>query len=86
MACGCFPIAGDIESIREWITPWVNGLLVPPDNHEALARAIIKTVENTELLNNARVINRKLLLQKADANLILQKLKLFYDDLMNPDS
>lgn len=86
MACGCFPIAGDIESIREWITPGVNGLLVPPDNHEALARAIIKTVENTELLNNARVINRKLLLQKADANLILQKLKLFYDDLLNPDS
>ena len=31
MAIGCFPIAGDIESLREWIVPGVNGLLVEPD-------------------------------------------------------
>ena len=30
MACGCFPIAGDIESIREWITPGKNGMLIDP--------------------------------------------------------
>ena len=30
MALGCFPIAGDIESVREWITPGVNGILVDP--------------------------------------------------------
>ena len=23
MACGCFPVVGDIESLREWITPGV---------------------------------------------------------------
>jgi glycosyltransferase involved in cell wall biosynthesis len=28
MACGSFPVAGDLDSIREWITPGVNGLLV----------------------------------------------------------
>jgi hypothetical protein len=28
MACGCFPVAGDLESIREWITHGQNGLLV----------------------------------------------------------
>ena len=27
MACGCLPVVGDIESMREWITPGVNGLL-----------------------------------------------------------
>ena len=27
IACGCFPVAGDLESIREWITPNENGLL-----------------------------------------------------------
>ena len=27
MTIGCFPVAGDIESLREWITPGVNGLL-----------------------------------------------------------
>ncbi len=28
MACGCLPVVGDLESLREWITPGVNGLLV----------------------------------------------------------
>jgi glycosyltransferase involved in cell wall biosynthesis len=32
MACGCFPVASDLESIREWITPGVNGLLVDPSD------------------------------------------------------
>ena len=40
LACGCFPIAGDIESLREWITPGENGLLVDPGDPEALAEAI----------------------------------------------
>ena len=30
MACGVYPIVGDIELLREWITPGVNGLLVNP--------------------------------------------------------
>ena len=30
MACGCIPVAGDIESLREWITPGLNGLLFDP--------------------------------------------------------
>ena len=30
MACGCFPVAGDLESIREWIENGRNGLLVDP--------------------------------------------------------
>ncbi|RPH74349.1 glycosyltransferase, partial [bacterium] len=30
IACGCFPVAGDLESIREWITPDANGLLFDP--------------------------------------------------------
>jgi hypothetical protein len=30
MACGSFPVVGDIESMREWIEPGVNGLLVDP--------------------------------------------------------
>ena len=32
MACGCLPVAGDLESLREWITPGQNGLLVDPND------------------------------------------------------
>ena len=27
MACGCFPVAGDIASLREWIEDGKNGLI-----------------------------------------------------------
>ena len=54
MACGCSPIAGDIKSIREWITPEVNGLLVNPLNSNALARAILTAISQPELRQQAR--------------------------------
>ena len=49
MACGCFPVAGDLESIREWITPGVNGLLVDPSDADALAEAILSALDQPEL-------------------------------------
>ena len=30
LACGCFPVVGDIESLREWLEPERTGLLVDP--------------------------------------------------------
>ena len=41
MACGCFPIAGDIESLREWIVPGKNGFLVEPNKPQSLAEALL---------------------------------------------
>ncbi|MBE3065757.1 MAG: glycosyltransferase [Spirochaetes bacterium] len=34
MACGALPVMSNLESIREWITHGVNGLLFDPDNPE----------------------------------------------------
>ena len=41
MACGCLPVVGDLESLREWITPGVNGLLVDLSHPQELAEAIL---------------------------------------------
>ncbi len=49
MACACFPIAGDIESLREWIVPGVNGLLVDPGDPAALADGILLALDQREL-------------------------------------
>jgi glycosyltransferase involved in cell wall biosynthesis len=40
MACGCYPVVGDIESLREWITPGVNGSLIDPGDVKALRMAV----------------------------------------------
>jgi glycosyltransferase involved in cell wall biosynthesis len=78
MACGCFPIVGDIESLREWITPGINGLLVPPDNPQALTEAVILALENPSLRENARGVNRGLVRQRAEVNLVRAQMKVFY--------
>lgn len=45
MACGCFPVAGDLVSIREWIEPGGNGLLIDSTQPESLAQAVVEALE-----------------------------------------
>lgn len=83
MACGCFPVAGDIESIREWIEPGKNGLLVDPHDPRALADAIIQAVRSPDLRTQAIEINQKLVHEKAALEITRPRIKAFYDALIN---
>ncbi len=49
MACGLFPVAGGIESVREWIDDGVNGLLCDPASPEAAAGAIVRALRDADL-------------------------------------
>jgi glycosyltransferase involved in cell wall biosynthesis len=73
MACGCTPVAGDIESLREWITPGVNGLLVDPGDPRVLADAICTALEDVELQNRARAHNLELIRTQAAYIPVMQK-------------
>jgi glycosyltransferase involved in cell wall biosynthesis len=66
MACGCFPIAGDIESLREWITPGENGLLVDPADPQELAEAIVKAISQPEMRQAAKEKNLQLVKDRAE--------------------
>ena len=57
MACGCFPIAGNLDSIREWITSGKNGILTDATNPQHLADAILEGLENKNLRNQAAGLN-----------------------------
>ncbi len=48
MACACPVIASDIPGYNEIITHGINGILVPPRNHQALARAIINVIKSKD--------------------------------------
>ncbi len=61
MACGCFPVAGDLESIREWVTHGHNGLLVDPNNPQAIADAILIALEREDLRREAAGLNEKII-------------------------
>jgi glycosyltransferase involved in cell wall biosynthesis len=78
MACGCFPIAGDLESIREWITPGQNGLLVDPDNPQSIADAILFALENENLRRNAAGLNAKIISARAEYEQNMELVGEFY--------
>jgi len=85
LASGCFPIAGDIESIREWITSGVNGLLVDPGAPTALAEAIMQALDQPELRARAREINLRLVQERAEYGGVMRQAEAFYQSvLINP--
>lgn len=66
MALGAFPIVTDIPGNREWIVDGLNGYLFPPGDSGALADKIVMALENPELVERARTLNRKLIMERAD--------------------
>lgn len=86
MACGCFPIAGDLESIREWITPGHNGLLVDPNDPQAIADAILTALENENLRHEAAGLNAKIISARAEYEGSMEKVVGFYEEVANSAS
>jgi glycosyltransferase involved in cell wall biosynthesis len=78
MACGCFPTAGDLESIREWITPGENGLLFDSTNPQSIAEAIIQGIENKNLREKAAGLNQEIIATRAEYRTNMQRAEEFY--------
>ncbi len=83
LVCGCFPIAGDIKSVREWITPGENGLLIDPLDPGALAKAILKALAEPGLIKQAQDYNMQLAKTRAGLVNTRPKIKSFYENLLN---
>ncbi len=82
MACGSFPIVGDIESLHEWITQGVNGLLVDPSDPKALAEAISSAIAQPELRRQARERNLRLVGERAEYGKVMQEAEAFYRQMI----
>jgi glycosyltransferase involved in cell wall biosynthesis len=79
IACGCFPAAGDLESIREWIQPGKNGLLFDANNPQSIANALIEALENKNLRNQAAGLNRELIATRAEYASNMYRAEAFYE-------
>ncbi|MBI5951287.1 MAG: glycosyltransferase family 4 protein [Chloroflexi bacterium] len=82
MACGCFPVAGDLESIREWITHAQNGLLVDPTNPQSIADAILLALEREDLRREAAGLNTKIISARAEYGVNMEKALEFYRSMI----
>jgi glycosyltransferase involved in cell wall biosynthesis len=78
MACGCFPIVGNVESLWEWITPGTNGQIVDAGDPQALADAILNALENNNLRVQAARENSRIIAERADYSICMAQAKDFY--------
>jgi glycosyltransferase involved in cell wall biosynthesis len=78
MACGCFPVAGDVESIREWITPGVNGLLVEPGKSQSVAEAVLLALDQPTLRSAAAEANLEIIRSRAETGFVRSQMEVFY--------
>lgn len=81
MACGCFPVAGDLESIREWITDGENGLLADTTDPYRLAESLVRALKSKDLREQAAGLNAKRIVENAEYQACMKKASNFYENL-----
>jgi glycosyltransferase involved in cell wall biosynthesis len=82
MACGCLPVTGDIESMREWISDGVNGLLCDPNDPASIARAILRGLDDAALRDRARSHNANLIGERAEYGRTMHRVESFYETVL----
>ncbi len=85
IACGVFPIVGDIESLREWITPGANGFLVDPGDPQDLASATIAAILDGDLRASASTLNQKIVDERAEREIVGERARHFYQQMVSQD-
>jgi glycosyltransferase involved in cell wall biosynthesis len=77
LACGCFPVVGDIASLREWLKNGVNGLLVDPRDPQQAADAMIRAVADEGLRKGALKMNYEMIRSRAEVSGVREKYRSF---------
>ncbi|MDP2715682.1 glycosyltransferase family 4 protein [Rheinheimera sp.] len=81
-ACGRAVITTDVPGCRDAITPDVTGLLVPVKDSAALAGAIEKLVNDSDLRLSFGVAGRRLAEREFDINSVVNKHFAIYEELL----
>jgi glycosyltransferase involved in cell wall biosynthesis len=81
MWAGAVPIAGDIPSIREWITTGHNGTLVDPNSANALAEAMSMALDDPAWRLSAARRNREVVERRAGRDATRIRVAQFYEQV-----
>jgi len=83
MACGTYPIAGDLESLREWIDEDRTGSLIDPGDPAALAHAVIRALQDEPLRAEAARQNSRLIAERAGYAAGMARAEAAYHELLS---
>jgi glycosyltransferase involved in cell wall biosynthesis len=81
MACGSYPILGDLRQYKELVQDRVNGRLVPIGNVRTLAEVIIHSALDPQQREGAAVINRQRIMEIADKGVQERLVNTIYDEV-----
>jgi len=82
LACGCFPVVGDIESLREWLKDGKNGLLVDPKDANTASAAILRALQDQKMRRKAKQINNGVLKDRADIHIVREQARKLFEKLI----
>lgn len=80
MACGSLPVAGELESVKEWISDAVNGLFCNARDPRSIADAISRGLRDDALRQRAARHNVELIERRADAGTVMAAASRLYDE------
>jgi len=83
MIMGAFPIQSDTISTREWIESGSNGILVPPEDPQAVAEAVRRVLTHPSLVEPAAEINNRIADERLDRERIRCEVVSLYERMGN---
>jgi glycosyltransferase involved in cell wall biosynthesis len=78
MACGSYPVCGDVESLREWIDDGRNGSLVSAGDPKMVAGTVIRVASDAKLRAQAAERNKAIIKERAEWNSVMGRVEEFY--------
>ena len=86
MACGAFPVAGNIESVREWIEDGRNGILCNPTRPDDLLHAVQRALADPARRERAARDNQVLIANRADYHTVMSTAERCYEAMITARS
>jgi glycosyltransferase involved in cell wall biosynthesis len=83
MAMGAFPIQSCTACADEWIESGQSGLIVPPEDPQAIAEAIIRALSDDTLVDRAAEINVQTVKERLDYSMIQPEVVKMYQEILS---
>ena len=80
MACGSLPVAGELDSVKEWISDGVNGLFCNARDPRSIADAVSRALRDETLRERAARHNVELIERRAEAGTVMASASRLYEE------